>query len=139
MVASMALVDPFHERTPDIQREAVLFAVLRERVRPVEATLAQADEEISTWLDEAEEEGARILERARAEAAREAVAVRAQVHALRDDLVGLLERVDALLPVLDGAAAELPARAEPPLPLVLLPGPAAPRRRRFARRLLRNH
>lgn len=131
----MALVDPYDEGSPDIEREAILFAVLRERVRPVEATLAHADEEITAWLDEAEEEGARILERARAEAAREAVAIRTQVHALRHDLVGLLERVDALLPVLDGAVAELPAPVAPAPQLVLLPGPQAPRRRRLARLL----
>jgi hypothetical protein len=133
----MALVDPYDgPGTADIEREAILFAVLRERVRPVEASLVQADEEISAWLDEAEEEGARILERARAEAAREAVAIRTQVHALRADLVGLLERVDTLLPALEAVPAEPPIEAPAPQ-LVLLPGPPSPRRSRLSRLLRR--
>lgn len=127
----MALIDPY-TGGQDVEREAVLFAVLRERVRPAEASVARADEEISAWLDEAEEEGARILEQARADAAREAAAVRTQVHSLRQDIVGLLDRVDALLPVLDEAAGR---RAAPRL--VLLPGDRPPARRRRWERLLR--
>lgn len=55
----------------EVEREALFFAVLRERIRPVAepAALAEADTEITAWLDEAEEEGAAILERARQEAA----------------------------------------------------------------------
>lgn len=78
--------------TQDYEREALFFAVLRERVRPrevgspvlpaatekeIERRLSDAEVEISTWLDEAEEEGTRILERARSEAAR----LRNEAHA----------------------------------------------------------
>jgi len=74
----MSMVGPNDE----VEREAILFAVLRERTRPSEPgalaraeedadrRLVRAEEEIALWLDEAEEEGAAILERARAEAAR---------------------------------------------------------------------
>ena len=63
-----------------VEREALFFAVLRERASSVGAVgspgesagrrLSRVDEEITAWLEEADEEGERILEQARTEAAR---------------------------------------------------------------------
>src|SRR5438046_9278061 len=81
----ISMVGP--EPEEDVEREALFFAVLRERTRQSvdkgepkglaaragdgEMTaLEHAQSEITAWLEEAEEEGASILERARVEAAR---------------------------------------------------------------------
>lgn len=91
------------EDAHEVEREAVFFAVLRERARPVDAAqvieareatalpsatdvarrLAEADEQITAWLDEAEEEGDRIIEQARAEASRLRMEAHEQAERLR--------------------------------------------------------
>ena len=114
----------------EVEREAVFFGILRERLAPVEVLrpteddarqrLREADELICEWLDEAEAEGEAILERARAEAAqirlaaaREAAEVLAGVRSLQ-------------------AQVALPSAAE-----VLVVEPVSPPRRPLLRRLLR--
>lgn len=106
MVGRMTPVDPPHEAGHDVEREALFFAVLRERARPVDVPappalgvtdeetrrrVEEAETEILEWLDEAEEEGARILERARAEAAR----LRFEGHEQAEQLRQAAERAAA--------------------------------------------
>ncbi|HEX2039109.1 MAG TPA: hypothetical protein VHF47_05160 [Acidimicrobiales bacterium] len=116
----MALVDP-------IEREAPLFAILRERACAIEAVddverqLQRADEEITEWLDEAEQEGVRILERARADAAHVRSALAAEVGELLHDVQSLHDRL---------AALAVRAEGEPPADVV------PPRNRPFLARLL---
>jgi cell division septum initiation protein DivIVA len=106
----MTLVDP-------IEREALIFAVLRERACAIEAVddverrLQRADAEITEWLHEAEEEGARILERARAEAEQVRSALAEEVGDLLRDVQSLHDRLAALAARAQGAphAPEVPA------------------------------
>lgn len=93
------MADPPDEGAHEVEREAMFFAVLRERTRPA-APLSrtpaalpaaddalvryqEADREISEWLEEAEEEGRRILDQARAEAARLRLEAHEQAERLR--------------------------------------------------------
>lgn len=91
---------PHDEGMHEVEREAMFFAVLRERTRPIEAPrpveaveatalppggdrLQEADREIEAWLEEAEEEGNRILEQAREEATRLRMEAHEQAEGLR--------------------------------------------------------
>jgi vacuolar-type H+-ATPase subunit H len=84
---AMSLVE--HEPSDDVEREAVVFALLRER--PSADRLALVDEEITEWLEEADEERAAILDRAREEAA----AIRMDAHERAEELRLAGERAEA--------------------------------------------
>lgn len=155
----MALVDPHDFEGYDTEREAVLFAVLRERTRPgtlslvpdddvVRRRLQAADDEISEWLEEAEAEGAAMLARARTEAEAAADAIRAQaqatvatlyddVRSLHQGIAGLLERADALLPALDVVSRTLEEGRTAALPAAVDDVPPVGWRRRWGRLLRR--
>lgn len=93
------VADPSDGGAQEVEREAMFFAVLRERTRPVDplsrtpaalpavagtpSRYEEADREISEWLEEAEDEGRRILDQARAEAARLRLEAHEQAERLR--------------------------------------------------------
>src|SRR5205085_7914168 len=79
-LVTMAMSRVEHGPPGDVEREAVVFALLRER--PCPDRLALVDEEITEWLEEADEERAAILDRAREEAA----AIRMDAHERAEEL-----------------------------------------------------